>query len=338
MRQTAIHQMPSRAQGQPPPPPVEDRLWVVVPAGGEGTRLRDFIRQVLLSERPKQFCRLLGSRSMLRHTWDRARQLVPDERIVTVITAGQEDYLADERRGGIPGSLLVQPANRETGPGLLLPLLWIAERDPHATVIVFPADHFVWEEVRFVNHVRRAVEAATLLDRLILLGVEADAPETGYGWIRPAGPIAAGPFAEFFGVAGFIEKPDLATASALHADGCLWNTFVLAGHLRTYLRLAESGMPEVLAALRPAVDRLDPRATPVALVEAYRSLGGTNFSKALLARHPQDLLVLASRGVYWSDWGDPERILRTLARFERRPAWLPRYADAGAGAPLAVVG
>jgi len=34
------------------------------------------------------------------------------------------------------------------------------------------------------------------------------------------------------------------------------------------------------------------------------------------------------RAVYWSDWGDPQRILRTLRRFDRRPAWLPAYARA----------
>jgi mannose-1-phosphate guanylyltransferase len=317
-------------------PAADGNLWVVVPAGGAGTRLQAFIRHALQSERPKQFCRILGSRSMLRHTWDRALQLVPAERIVTVVTAGQERYLADERRRGIPGTLLVQPENRETGPGLLLPLLWIARQDPRATVAVFPADHFIWEEVRFVGYVRRALEAASLLDRLILLGVEADGPETGYGWIRPAGPIAAGPFAEFHGVEGFVEKPDPATAARVYAEGCLWNTFVLAGHLRTFLRLAETGMPEVLEALAPVVEDLHPRATPSALGPAYRAMPSVNFSKAVLARHPEDLLTLAARNVYWSDWGDPERILHTLSLFDRRPHWLPRYAEQGAEPSLAI--
>ncbi len=58
-----------------------------------------------------------------RHTWDRALRLVPANRVVTVITAGQEYFVAVEASQGIPGRVLVQPANRETGPGLLLPLL-----------------------------------------------------------------------------------------------------------------------------------------------------------------------------------------------------------------------
>ena len=54
----------------------------------------------------------------------------------------------------------MQPANKETGPGILLPLMFIYKRCPHAIVAVFPSDHFVLEEDRFMNHVKLAVRAA----------------------------------------------------------------------------------------------------------------------------------------------------------------------------------
>jgi len=44
-------------------------------------------------------------------------------------------------------------------------------------------------------------------------------------------------------------------------------------------------------------------------------------------------MLLAARNVGWSDWGDPDRIVRTLRRFDRRPAWLPAYAMAQWQAP-----
>ena len=79
--------------------------------------------------------------------------------------------------------MIVQPANRKTGPGLLLPLLWIAHRDPKAMVAVFPAYHFIWEESWFLAHVAEAVGVSSrCLDRIILLGMEPEVPETGYGW------------------------------------------------------------------------------------------------------------------------------------------------------------
>lgn len=302
-------------------------LWVVVLAGGEGTRLQAFTREVLGTERPKQFCRIIGTRSMLRHTWDRAARLVPPERIVTIITAGQERYLEKEAQGGVPGTVFVQPENKETAPGLLLPLLWVARRNPVATVAVFPADHFIWEENRFEAHMRAAVSAAAnLARRLILLGVEADGPETAYGYIAPGEPVEAGPATELYAVRQFWEKPDRPIAARLFASGYFWNTFVLAGGVDAFLGLAEAAVPEVLTVLRAVAPCLGTPAEAAALRQAYRRLRSTNLSRALLARHPEALLVLAARGISWCDWGDPERIIRSLRRFDRQPAWLPVYA------------
>jgi mannose-1-phosphate guanylyltransferase len=302
-------------------------------AGGEGKRLQEFLRQAFGAVRPKQFCRILGTRTMLQHTWDRAAQLVGPDRIVTVITAGQEPYLEHEARGrGVPGTVLIQPENRETAPGLLLPILWIARRSPAATVAVFPADHFVWEEERFAAHVRDALAAVHAWpDRVALLGVEADSPDVSYGWIGTGEPLAAGPATELYAVRRFWEKPDLLTAARLFASGCLWNTLVLAGRVGAYLALAATCIPRILEALRSASEALGTPGGGSALAAAYARIPPTNFSKAALARSPDRLMVLAARNIYWSDWGDPERIVRTLRRFERRPAWLPAYARAQAG-------
>ena len=320
-----------------PPPAGVDRgprgetgdTWVVVLAGGQGTRLQQFIRHITGSDRPKQFCRIVGTRSMLRHTWDRARRIVPPDRILTVITAGQEAYLRDEASGTAPGGVLVQPANKETAPGLLLPLLWIAERDPAATVVVFPSDHFIWEEERFLLHVRDAVRASRhFADRIVVLGVEADGPEQSYGWIAPGPPCEADAGVELYHVRRFWEKPDRATAAGLFASGFFWNTFVLAGQLGAFVGAARHAMPEVIDSLSVAASFLGTRYEADVLAATYRSLRPVNFSSALLAGQPETLLALSVRAVYWSDWGDPRRILRTLQRIDRRPAWLPVYARA----------
>ncbi|HSB72054.1 MAG TPA: sugar phosphate nucleotidyltransferase [Candidatus Methylomirabilis sp.] len=303
--------------------------WVVVLAGGQGIRLQAFIRQCLGSDRPKQFCRIIGSRSMLRHTWDRAAQVVSPGRIVTIITAGQEPYLEEEWRHGAPGTVLVQPANKETAPGLLLPLLWIDRQDPEATVVVYPSDHFIWQEDRFTGDVRGALAAAAHLpDRLILLGVEADDPKPGYGWIAPAEPIQAAGGGELYAERRFWEKPNRPTAAQLSASGCFWNTLVLIGQLGAFLRLAARCIPEVLSPLRRIIPHVDTPTAAAALAGVYRRLRPTDLSRVILGRCPEALLLQPLRGVYWSDRGHPDRILRTLRRFDRRPTWLPVYAPA----------
>lgn len=313
--------------------------WVVVLAGGDGTRLRGFTRQVLGTERPKQFCPIIGTRSMLRHTWDRALRLVPPDRIITIITAGQERYLDEEEaRTSLPGTVFVQPENKETAPGLLLPLLWIARRNPLASVAVFPADHFIGEEDRFEAYMRAALcVAARLRRRLILLGVEADGPETGYGWIGPGDPIETPSGAELYFVRRFWEKPDRPTAAHLFAQGYFWNTLILVAGVDAFLGLARARLPEVFTPLRAIASCLGEPAQTAALAQAYKHLPTTNLSRALLARHPEALMVLAARGISWCDWGDPDRIVRSLRRLDRHPEWLPVYARAQAAMGVSIM-
>jgi mannose-1-phosphate guanylyltransferase len=304
-------------------------VWVVVLAGGQGTRLQAFLRKVSGTDCPKQFSRIIGSRSMLRHTWDRAVQVAPRERIVTIITAGQEPYVQEESCEGLPGTVLVQPFNRETAAGLLCPLLWIAQQDPQATVAVFPADHFIWEEARFIRYVRAAISAAEHLpERVILHGVEATDPESGYGWIEPTEPMMQVGSAELRQVRQFWEKPDRRTAEHLLASGCLWNTLVLVGRLEAYLGLANLCIPDVLSPLRTVACQLGTAAGAPTLRGIYRHLRSSDFSRDVLSRYPGGLLVQTVRGLYWSDWGDPDRIIRTLRHFERLPDWFPKYAEA----------
>jgi hypothetical protein len=111
-------------------------------------------------------------------------------------------------------------------------------------------------------------------------------------------------------------------AARLFNAGHLRNTRILAGRLDAYFRWAEAGVPEVLTPLRAIATCLDTSAEPAALAAAYRHVPFTSFSHALLVRHPEALLVLAARNVYWSDWRDPDEVVQTLRRFDLRPTWL----------------
>ena len=46
-------------------------LWAIVLAGGQGIRLLPLVRELYGDERPKQFARIVGTKSLLRQTLDR---------------------------------------------------------------------------------------------------------------------------------------------------------------------------------------------------------------------------------------------------------------------------
>src|SRR6266540_4169787 len=172
----------------PRPVPVgeaREGLWAIVLARGEGVRLRPLTRRLYAEERPKQYAVLTGSRSLLPQTLDRAALAIPPERTVVVTLAEHARYLTEEFRDSRAPHVLAQPRNRGTAAGILLPAHWIHARDPKATVVVFPSDHFILEEAAFMRHV---AEGAAFVQRcpewVVLLGAQPTEAETEYGWIE----------------------------------------------------------------------------------------------------------------------------------------------------------
>ena len=68
--------------------------WAIVLAGGEGVRLRPLVRQLCGDERPKQFAKIVGAKSLLGHTLDRVGLKIPPSRTVISVCRADDGYLA----------------------------------------------------------------------------------------------------------------------------------------------------------------------------------------------------------------------------------------------------
>ncbi len=294
--------------------PAAGRLWALVLAGGDGARLQALTRVIAGAPIPKQYCRIVGDRSLLETTLARIAPLVPPERTLAIVNRGHL-RLARPQLAAIPAAnVLVQPRNLDTGPGLLVSLLALARRDAAATVAVFPSDHDIRYEVAFRQHVARmALLVAGHPDRIALLGARPERPETGYGYIAP-GDRLLGP-GEAFGVVAFHEKPAPALAARIIGRGGLWNSFVMVGRVARMLELVREVRPGDVADLEGIP------AEPDALAAAYDRLAAWNFSRDFLARVPRHLMVARANDLGWSDWGTPEAIERTLAALHVVPPW-----------------
>ena len=292
----------------------QSNVWAVVLAGGEGTRVRSFLRQLCGGSGLKQFSTIIGERSMLRCTLDRVERLIPRERILIVVSSHHRDDVDQQLAHWPRRNVIFQPANRGTAPGILLPLAHITNRDPAASVVVFPSDHFIRDEEGFMRAVKDALAAlAKNPDKMILLGMTPQTgEETEYGYIVGVGRKlhngAATP------VIGFVEKPPLAQAKQLIQRGALWNTMVFAVHNAALWDMVQRTSPALYHAFRLIQVRLRTGCSGHVLEHVYQAIPNVNFSSGICAPLTSRLCVLPVGDVGWSDWGTVGSIVRTVQK------------------------
>jgi len=297
----------------------------LVLAGGEGKRLQPFIKSLGKGTLPKQYVNFIGTRSMLEHTLQRAEKLIPSARVLTVITESHLKYpeVREQCSSRPIDTVIVQPENKETGPGLLFPLIHLYKRYPNSLVLVLPSDHFIWEEDRLMDHARLACLAVKRdPSRLILLGVKPDRDEPEYGYLLPNKKLLdIGP--DMSEISWFIEKPDQKTARRLIRAGGLWNTMIMVFKTKTMLHWVSKLVPTLYHQCQQIYEAIGTAAETDVVRNIYQRLKPMNFSKEFLEpmvkNYPSSLVALPIRDLLWSDWGTASRVIDVLGKIGKVP-------------------
>jgi mannose-1-phosphate guanylyltransferase len=258
---------------------------------------------------------------MFQHTLDRAAGLTPWERVVVVAARHHQREVWDQLDARPASMVLFQPKNVDTAAGVFLPLTYILARDPLATVVIYPSDHFIYPEGSFLMAVDQAVRGShSLGGRPVLLAARPDSLDLEYGWIQPGHLLDQPGTAAIHAVKTFIEKPDESTAREARATGSLWNTMVLAAKGTQLWSLGWRCFPDMMSRFEQLKDTIDTAEQLRVIETIYEDLPQRNFSAHLLQRVPERLAVMEMKDVLWSDWGNPERILSGLENIGRQPA------------------
>ena len=210
----------------------------VILAGGSGTRFWPRSRRA----RAKQVLALDGERSMIQQTVERLMPLTTLEK-TWIIT---NEYLAHEiadQLPGLPSAQIVQePVARNTAPACGLAAFLIERENPDAVLGVFPSDHVIADEPRFLKALQKGIAVAAAGENMVVLGIEPSRAETGYGYIE-TGDLTRDDTA--LHVRRFIEKPNQNRAEEFVAAGnYYWNSGIFIWSARTLANAVREHLPE----------------------------------------------------------------------------------------------
>ena len=254
------------------------RLHAVVLAGGAGERFWPASRV----NHPKPLLEVIGGKSLLEATLDRARAFAHKDRIW--IVCGHEHAGKIRKASGLPANrVLIEPRRRNTAMATAWAAQRIAAEDPEGVLVILPADHHVPDRRAFAAAIRRAARAADGAEVLVTLGVRPTRPDTGYGYIQ-VGPGVGRAYPGLQRAAKFVEKPSAASARRYCAGGRhLWNSGVFIWRARTFLDQLALCAPDLHKALAPL--RRHPKGrNREAVAAAYRRAPSLPVDVAILER------------------------------------------------------
>ncbi len=277
-------------------------MIAVILAGGKGVRLWPESREA----RPKQLCNFFGDKSMLEHTIERL-VVTGSDKVMVVTNQAQvgmirsslgKDYL---KRVEIVG----EPRGRNTAPalGLALARYWPEQSDE--VVGIFPADHYVTDQLAFTAVVSQAVAAARE-NYLVTIGIQPEYPETGYGYIQKSDTVIAGIDGAFV-VRAFKEKPDPKTArSYLESGGYLWNAGIFIGKVGLLVEEYSRYLPEIYQYIESGYEKY---------LANYENLPEISIDYGIAEKSSRVAVVEGDFG--WSDVGSWKALAELLPGDER---------------------
>ena len=272
----------------------------VILCGGSGTRLWPRSR----ASKPKPFLPLVGDCTLFEAALGRCPGTGGFAPPVVVTGHRHLDHV-EQQLGDAPGAqVLVEPAARNTAAAIALAACRLPE---DAVMLICPSDHHIGNPQAFAAAARAAAELAEE-GWLVSFGIEATAPETGFGYLKRGEPIGD----KGFRTAQFVEKPDLERARQFLAEGnYAWNGGIFAFRVKDFLAELVEHRPQIAAAVAEAVakghedgQRFHPDAETFAAVESDSVDYAVMENTARAAMVPADMS--------WSDIGNWQALHQAL--------------------------
>ena len=271
---------------------------------------------------PKQFLCLTGDDSLFQQAAKRLNVLGEqgDEVSEPLIICHEEHrFLAQEqlREAGIGlGAALLEPVGRNTAPALTLAALQAVELGLDPILVVTPADQTVTSPEAFTLAMHQAIKTAEA-GSIVILGIQPDRPETGYGYIKAISSDAQGLPAK---VEKFVEKPNSETAERYLAEGgYYWNAGMFVLKASVWLKALEQFRPDIAQTTQQAWHQ---RSTDAAFIRPgnaeFKAIPSESIDYAVMERCPGSNfpIQMVPLDAGWNDLGAWDAVWNVLPKDE----------------------
>ena len=223
-------------------------FYPVILAGGRGTRFWPLSRR----RRAKQLLALDGKKTMIQQTVARLLPLASPKNFWIVTNDDLHPAIVRQLPSLAKSRILAEPVGRNTAPAIGLAAFLLLRESPAAVIGMFPSDHVIADEKRYVETIRRGTALAAAGENIVVLGIHPTRAETGYGYIEAGASLDESALR----VRRFTEKPDAARAAEFVAAGnyfwnsgmFLWSAQTLVNALREHLPKTAPLLEEIAAA------------------------------------------------------------------------------------------
>ncbi len=273
--------------------------YCVIMAGGIGARFWPMSR----TSHPKQFIDILGTgETLIQQTYNRFVKICPADNIYIVTNEFYKTLVREQIPQIAPDQILCEPSRRNTAPCIAYANYCILARDPEAQIVVAPSDHIILKEDVFLNNVTSALQATSVNDWLLTLGIKPSRPDTGYGYIQFMEGEAYPEDPQIRKVKTFTEKPNLDLAKTFLKSGdFLWNSGIFIWSLQSIMKAFKELLPEVDILFQKGIGKFGTPEEKDFIDKTYAVCKSISIDYGVMEKAINVFVLIADFG--WSDLG-----------------------------------
>ncbi|MBN1558234.1 MAG: mannose-1-phosphate guanylyltransferase, partial [Lentisphaerae bacterium] len=245
---------------------------------------------------------LVGGKPLLQIAVERLGGLIPPDRVLVITSGELVDVTCRAAPALPPENVIGEPFGRDTAAACALALAVVRRRDPAGILCVLTADHIIGDLESFHATLREGAVVAAEHDALITIGIQPTFPSTGFGYIESGKPIEHSGRIAFARAAGFVEKPDRATAERYLATGrYYWNSGMFIWTAPTFAQALTAYQPPLAAMVREVEPAVGTDGFARKLRHAYAKLEKISIDYAIMEK--ADNIIMARGTFAWDDVG-----------------------------------